>query len=170
MEKCCYWKTWMNESPKIQWSHFRRPWRVSKSIPVVILFPASHQESPKGRQQLWVEYPRLLKTAWAASLNYRENSQVEAGYFDICPDIKGSTRLSSRFCSVEGKHVFLEHCLRTLREEEKSKRLEKWRWKDWRWKSQGVDSELCSNMTKSRRGYEDELYKKGTWTSLKEER
>ena len=96
-------------------------------------------------------------------------SQVEAGYFDVCPDIKGSTGLSSRFCSVEGKHIFLECCLRTLGEEEKSERLEKWRQKDWRWKSQGVDSELCSNTTKGRRGYEDEFYKKGTWTSLKEE-
>lgn len=167
MEKCCYWKTWMNESPKIQWSHFRGL-DGSASHSCVIL-SASHQESPKGRQQLWVEYPRPSQNCLGTHWTTEKIPRLKLVTLISALILKEAQGCRPRFCSVEGKHVFWNV---VWGHSEKKKRVKGWKVKVKKieMKSQGVDSELCSNMTKSRRGYEDELYKKGTWTSLKEER
>ena len=102
------------------WSHLRSPQHVSKFLPRGTFLTVSHQESPKGRQQIWVKYLLLrfgLSTYCSQLLgpSYRESPQGEAS------NSEGNKRLSSKPCSVVGSRFILGRCVRRLREEERAK-------------------------------------------------
>lgn len=101
MEKCCYWEIWMDESPKTQWSRFRRPWSVSKFMPVVTFFPVSPGK-PKGKTTALGLMLTPSQNHWGSSTEPQREFPRGTGYSNTCLDVEGDTGLSSRLCSVVG--------------------------------------------------------------------
>lgn len=77
-------------------------WCISKFLPVLMINCVSHQQREDNSFGSVYLYTLLLKTAGVAPLSYRENSQGEGHFSDICINTGRNRRLSSRPCSVVG--------------------------------------------------------------------